>query len=555
MNALTCSTLGEAVQALPPEVSVTYPHSGERLDATALDRASARFARRLIDSGVRPGEVVGLLAPTCPEVLVCLMGIVRAGAAASLLPSAPGEPSSTAERLAPAVEAAGMQHLVTHRECADAARALRERCPGLTAVDAHAGTLGGTSPVTEESLPVTEEPLPPVSADDLAVVQFTSGSTSAPKGVMLPHSTVLAGLRAIVDSARITSEDVMVTWVPHFHDMGLFGPLAVLLAGGSVYAVPPLEFVRRPGKVLGLLAETGGTMLTGPDFSYRRLAAAATPEVTADLDLSRWRLAFNGAEPVRAATVDAFRTRTAPAHAPASTMYPVYGMAEATLAVAFPVPGTEARVVHLDSAHLADHHRALPVSPDHPRAKALVSVGQPVAGLSLRLVDDTGEVCGPGELGEIQICGPAVTTGYFRDPAATAEVFDGPWLRTGDLGLQLDGDLFVTGRRKEMIIVNGQNHFPEDVEALARRQPGVHQKRCIAFSDHAGERLAVAAEIAPDCDPETVAAHIHRAITDRLGLAAVRVHPVAPGWLPRTTSGKWQRGRVRELLAEHALPR
>ncbi|MEU9197922.1 AMP-binding protein [Streptomyces hundungensis] len=539
MRTLDCSTLCDAVRALAPEVSVAYPRTGERLDAADLDTASARFAHRLVEAEVRPGEVVGLLSLTGPQVLVGLLGIVRAGAAASMFPTTASTPEREAERLAPAVDAAGMRHLVVHPDCVGTARALQDLRPALTVVAAD-GAAAPSSPGR----------LPRVSPEDLAVVQFTSGSTSAPKGVMLSHATVLAGLRAIATSAEMGRDDVMVTWVPHFHDMGLFGPLAVLFAGGSVHVIPPLEFVRRPGKVLRLLAEAGATLLTGPDFSYQRLAAAATPELTAELDLSRWRLAFNGAEPVQAATVDAFSTRMTAAGVAPSTMYPVYGMAEATLAITFPTPGTPPRIVHLDRRRLSEDGLAVQMPSDHPLAKPLVSVGRPVLGMRLRLVDTAGATCGPGQLGEIQISGPAVTTGYYGAPAATAEAFDGPWLRTGDLGVQLDGDLFVTGRRKEMIVVNGQNHFPEDAEGLTRELPGVHRGRCVAYADTVRERLTVAVEIAPGSDPDHVAGQVHRTICERLGTASVHVHPLRPGWLPRTTSGKWQRGLVRELLAD-----
>lgn len=543
MHPLDCPTLCDAVRALHPAVSVTYPHTGDRLDAAGLDTAATRFAHHLLAAGVRPGDVVGLLAPTSPLALTGLFGIVRAGAAASMFPTHGTAPDREAERLAPAIDAAGMRHLVAHPDCAQTADALRELRPDLTIV---------TDPAAG---PVPTGRLPRVAPDDLAVVQFTSGSTSAPKGVMLTHATVLAGLRAIVASSAITDRDVMVSWAPHFHDLGLFGPLSVIFAGGRVHLLPPLEFLRRPARILRLMSETGGTMLTGPDFSYQRLAAAATPEAVAGLDLTRWRLAYNGAEPVRAATVQEFTTRLAPAGLAPSVMYPVYGMAEATLAVTFPTPGSEPRTVHLDRRLLAGQSRAVEVPPTHPDAKALVSVGRPVQDLELRLVDTDGVQCGPGRLGEIQIAGPAVTSGYYRAPAANAEAFDGRWLRTGDLGVQLDGELYVTGRRKEMIIVNGQNLFPEDAEHLVRDLPGVHRGHCVAFADDAREALALAVEIAPGHTPDAVVAAVRRTLADRLGLAAVQVHPVRPGRLPRTTSGKWQRGLLREQLAAGAAAR
>ncbi|MFI6642479.1 AMP-binding protein [Streptomyces sp. NPDC050504] len=543
------TTLCDLPRALGPRAAVLFPHTGEQLTANGLDEASARFAHRLLSAGVRPGEVVGLLTPTAPEVFVGLFGIVRAGAAVSMLPSSPGPPEHEAQRLAPTVDAARMRHLVVHTACAETAHALRELRPNLRLVPADRTRTDDTGGPAGLAGPAPADRLPAVAPEDLAVVQFTSGSTSAPKGVVLSHSTVLAGLRAIVESAGMTSRDALVSWVPHFHDMGLFGPLAVLLAGGPAHVVPPLEFLRRPAGVLRLLSETRATLLTGPDFSYLRLAAVATEQALEGLDLSHMRLAFNGAEPVQAATMDALSARLAPAGFSATAAYPVYGMAEATLAVAFPRPGSRPRVVHLDRGHLADHGLAVVVPPGHPQAKALVSVGRPVQGMRLRLVDTEGAECEPGRLGEIQIAGPAVTSGYYGAPAATAEAFDGPWLRTGDLGLQLGGDLFVTGRHKEMIIVNGRNHFPEDAENIAREQPGVHRRNCVAYADETHNRLTVAVEVTPGGDPEAVAARIHRVLTDRLGLAAVQVHPLPPGTLPRTTSGKWQRGLVRKLLA------
>ncbi|AYG78389.1 Long-chain-fatty-acid--AMP ligase FadD26 [Streptomyces hundungensis] len=283
-----------------------------------------------------------------------------------------------------------------------------------------------------------------------------------------------------------------------------------------------------------LVAPAIVAIVLGVGFSLlnQRLAAAATSELTAELDLSRWRLALNGAEPVRAATVDAFSTRMTAAGVAPSTMYPVYGMAEATLAITFPTPGTAPRIVHLDRRHLSEDGLAVEMPSDHPLAKPLVSVGRPVLGIRLRLVDTAGATRGPGRLGEIQISGPAVTTGYYGAPAATAETFDGPWLRTGDLGLQLDGDLFVTGRRKEMISVNGQNHFPEDAESLTRVLPGVHRGRCVAYADTVRERLTVAVEIAPGSDPDHVAGQVHRTICERLGTASVHVHPLPPAGCP-----------------------
>ncbi|GIG68823.1 AMP-binding protein [Phytomonospora endophytica] len=536
-HALDCATLAEVPARLGPRASAVYPGTRESLTPADFDAGSARWAHGLLAAGVRAGEVVGLLLPTCPEVLLGLFGVVRAGAAAAMLAPHSADPEVAAERLAPAVRQARMRFLIAHPDHVAVARALASRCASLTVLDTDVEAPGAGA-------------LPEVGADDLAVVQFTSGSTGRPKGVMLTHAAVMAGLRAITTTSAFTERDVMVTWAPHFHDLGLFGLLSILLAGGEAQVLSPLAFMRRPAGTLRLLSDTGGTLMTGPDFSYRKIVAAATPAALGGLDLSRWRLAYNGAEPVRADTVADFQQSLAGAGVSGSVMYPVYGMAEATLAVTFPEPGTAPRIVHVDRATLADDGLAVQVPSGQAGAKALVGVGRPVTGMRVRVLDEAGSVCPQGRAGEIQIAGPAVTSGYLHDAAATAAAFDGSWLRTGDLGFCLDGDLFIAGRRKEMIIVRGQNHFPEDVEDLVRASPDVHRGRCVAFADADSEHIVVVAELRPKADHAAVTTGLRVAVADRLGLAAVRVHAVRPGWLPTTSSGKWQRDLARRRLSE-----
>ena len=537
--ALDRATLAEVPSAFGPGVSLTYPGTGDRLTGAELDLASARLARGLLARGIGRGDVVGLLLPTSPDVHIGLFGVLRAGAAASMLAPPSIAPERGAELLAPTVRRARMRYLIAHPDHAELGTALAGLCPGLTVLGTDAGTPGSGA-------------LPKVAPGDLAVVQFTSGSTGNPKGVMLPHSVVMAGLRAIVETSAFTERDVMVSWAPHFHDLGLFGVLAVLLAGGRAQVLSPLAFLYRPLSVLRLLAENAGTLLTGPDFSYRRILSKLDAETAAGLDLSRWRLAYNGAEPVRADTVADFQRGLAPAGVAPSVMYPVYGMAEATLAITFPPLGAVPRVVHVDRALLADQGLVRPLPEGHEQAKPLVAVGRPVHGMRVRLIDDSGRSCPEGTVGEIQIAGPAVTTGYLHDPEATARAFDGEWLRTGDLGFLLDGDLFIAGRRKEMIVLHGQNHFPEDVEDLARAHPGVHRGRCVAFADGETETIVVVAEVPRSFDPAAVTADLRVAVAEGLGLARVDVHAVKPGWIPQTSSGKWQRDLARRRIGELA---
>lgn len=546
---LSGDTLSECLtnyaRSAPRAVSA-FPMTGERLTAGELDEAATGAAHGFLAAGVRPGELVGIVAPTSARFLTSFFGVVRAGAAASVLPlsTGVGGKQATAKRIASIARAAGMRHLLVESSFAELGAALREVMPEVDLVDASDHAPGGL------------HSLPSIAADDLAVVQFTSGSTNAPKGVLLPHRTVVAGLLACVLSGEFSPDDVFVQWVPIFHDMGLIGLFSHLLNGADVHVFPPSTFLRRPWHVLDYFAEHRGTVLTGPNFSYDHLMDSVDGEHIACLDLSSWRLAFNGAEPVSAATVRRFAEVFASAGVRDSVMYPAYGMAEATLSISYPEPGSVARIVTVDRDALGTAARVVPA--DHPRAKELVSVGKPVEGMRIRVVAEHGGECADGELGEIQISGPAVTTGYYQAPQLTAAAFDGQWFRTGDLGFWMGSELFVGGRAREMIIVRGQNYFPEDVEAIARQTSGVHRGRCLAFSDTApdiGEHIVVVLEAdARRQDTEQLRSAVARRVAADLGLAAIRVHVVKPSWLTRTTSGKWQRALARKRLAELSRP-
>jgi acyl-CoA synthetase (AMP-forming)/AMP-acid ligase II len=533
---LSGETLGESLALLAkaaPGTRARFPTAGDEITAAELDLAATAAAQEFLRAGVRPGEVVGVLLPTTARFLTTIYGLWRAGAAVSVLPvqAGFGDVTGTAHRLARITAAAGMRHLVLDPDHADIGAALQEVATGLTLV-----------PPPEPSGTGDSRALPTVDPDALAIVQFTSGSTSLPKGVMLPHTTAMAGLRACVVSGAFSPDDVFVQWVPTFHDMGLIGLQSTWLNGADVHVFAPTTFLRRPVAVLEYFAEHRGTMLTGPNFSYDYLLDNVPADRLAALDLSAWRKAFNGAEPVSASTVRRFTETLAPCGVAASVMYPVYGMAEATLSISYPDPADTARVRAVDRNELAGTGAVRTVAEDAPSAKPVVSVGRPVHGIDLRVVRENGAIGQDGELGEIQISGPSVTTGYFRNPAATEAAFDNGWLRTGDLGFLLDGELYVTGRRKEMVVVHGQNFFPDDVESIARSVPGVYRRRCIAFSDTdagGGERIGVIVETS--ADPDVVREEVRRRVAAELDLSRVQVYPVQPRWLPRTTSGKWQR--------------
>jgi fatty-acyl-CoA synthase len=544
-------TLGESLSLLAgaaPGSVAAFPAAGDQITSPELDGASVRRAHAFLSAGIEPGALVGVLVPTDATFLVTIFALWRAGAAVSVLPAEAGfgDGTAAAARIARIVRMTGMRHLVLDPAHLPVGQLLRELVPELTILDPRAPAACSSGQ------------LPAVEPESLAIVQFTSGSTSAPKGVMLPHRTVMAGLRACVVSGAFSPDDVFVQWVPVFHDMGLIGLLSHWLNGADVHAFTPVAFLRRPARLLEYFAARGATVLTGPNFSYDHLLDAMAPDQLAALDLSSWRLAFNGAEPVSATTVRRFTEAFAASGVGESVMYPVYGMAEATLSISYPRPGEVPRIVAVDRNELAagGSVRALPgIGPGAGAgagagAKEVVSVGRPVHGVQVRIRGGDGESLRNGRLGEIQIRGDAVTPGYYGDPASTRQLFDDGWLRTGDLGFQLDDDLFVTGRLKEMIIVHGQNFFPEDVEAIARNVPGVYRRRCVAVAeqtDDACERAAVIVESASAADE--IRAEVARRVAAELGLAQVRVHVVKPRWLTRTTSGKWQRALAAKRVA------
>lgn len=540
MSPFTAANLPEALRSWAvarPEQRLVFPELGTELRIDRLQEAASRFAGTLARAGVGRGDVVGLLSATGPQVLLGVFGVTATGAAVSVLPIPPlmSSPEATVRKLVGFLDAADMRYLLTdpaQRPLADLVCTTRPETTvlELPAVDAVDG------PVFDASA---------VRGDDIAIIQYTSGSTSQPKGVVLRHSTVLAGIRSIGVSAQITPDDVFVQWVPHFHDMGLFGWLAYLLHGAATHTFSPGAFIRRPAAFLSYLAEHRGTVTCGPDFGYDLLLAAVDDVAAARLDLSAWRLAFNGSEPVSAATVERFTRRFAAAGVRPSTMFPVYGMAEATLAITFPEVGAISPVLHVDRSRLTNAGEVRLVAASDPDAKAVVAVGQPIDGMELRLVDAAGTPVGDSELAEIEIRGAAVTDGYYRNPEATAALWHGDWRRTGDLGFRHGGQLYVAGRIKDMVIVNGANFFAQDVEAVVRDVPGVYRGRCVAVPDDA-EHLTVVAETKSPHEP--LADEVRRRVSAELGLSAVRVHLVRPGALPRTTSGKYQRAKARELI-------
>ncbi|MEW1740667.1 AMP-binding protein [Nocardia beijingensis] len=532
------------IAAARPAVAATFWSVAETVHYAELHRRSLVAATALHRREIRRGEPVGILSPNAPEFLTCLFGVTAAGGAATPLPLPAGARAASGypRKLAAVIAAAGMRTIVVSHRFADLA-ALIGAALDVELVDS-ATLLAGHD--------ATPEALPALTGDDAAIVQFTSGSTATPKGVRLTHRNVLSGLASIRTGIDLSLEDQGGFWLPLFHDMGLFGTLSAILRGIPAHVWSPLSFVKDPARWLAEFAAGGTTITAMPNFGYEALLAAVPAERVRDYDLSRWRIAFNGAEPISRDVVVAFCERFAPAGFRPATMFGVYGMAEATLAVTFPPLGRAPVFEWVDRAALSDDAVARPVPSDAPGARPVAAVGTPVARMRLRVVaPGEDRDLADGEVGEILIRGDAVTDGYLTaDPARVAGLFTDGWLRTGDLGYLRHGELFVTGRCKDMITVRGVNYYAQDVEAAVRDLDGVYKGRCTAAidPDDADVIALIAESERTGADADALTEVIRARVSAELGLVAVRVHLVAPRSIPRTSSGKLQRLAARDLL-------
>jgi acyl-CoA synthetase (AMP-forming)/AMP-acid ligase II len=416
------------------------------------------------------------------------------------------------------------------------------------------GMLPGGAPVSVVSPGELDGPAcspEPPRPDDLALIQYTSGSTSRPRGVALTHANLVANTRDIVEALELTAEDRKVTWLPLFHDMGLIGGvLSPLEAGSPIRLLTPGAFVRRPVRWLKAISEFGGSLSTAPNFGYQLCVERIAEDELQGLDLRCWRRALNGAEPVRPETLSAFERKFARVGFAPTAFMPVYGLAETTLAAAFTPLGRGVRMEDVDAEALGAG-RAEPAREGRP-SRRIVSCGRGFPGSEIRVVDPTdGTPLPERREGEITLCGGGVMQGYFEDPEATEEMLRDGWLWTGDLGYVADGELYVTGRRKAVLIRAGRKYHATDLEKAAEGVPGVRRGCSAAFSVEGAAREQLVLVVEPSRsagDLAELAERVATAVAESEGLRPDRVYVAPPRSVPKTSSGKVQRGACRELL-------
>jgi fatty-acyl-CoA synthase len=511
-----------------------------RLGFEDLARRADGAAAVLREFGVRRGDRVCLLAPTSADLLVALWAVWAAGGVVVVLssPPRPSDLQGHAVELRRRVEQASARLLLV---ADDVATLLPESVDG---VPVH--RLGELSQ-NAASAPV------PVAQDELALLQFTSGTTARSRAVALTHGQVMSNVSALSDALDLSSADRGVSWLPVFHDMGMIIMIVAVAHAAELALLPTEDFARRPGCWMDAVSSFHATITVSPSSGY----ALATKDLRwrpRDLDLSALRIAGNGAEPIDPTVLHAFATAAAVHGMDPLALCPMYGLAELTLAATVVRPRTPTRELSVCRDDLERRATVHELPANDLRRRRLVSCGRPVPGTLIEIREGSARLP-ERQVGEIHVSSPSTMLGYWRDPTGTREALSDGWLRTGDLGFLDDGELVVCGRAKDMIIVGGRNLYPEDYEQLAAGIEGVRRGNVVAFGLPEHERMVVVVEsrlATPQA--QLLAAELLNDMTKKLSHAPEEVVVVRAGTIPKTSSGKVQRDRCRQRYRAEDLP-
>jgi 1-acyl-sn-glycerol-3-phosphate acyltransferase len=518
-----------------------------RIDALAV-------AAGLTERGYSVGDAVAIMLPTGSEFFAAFYGALYAGCVPVPLypPARPSQLEDHLRRIAGILQNAEARLLITVGQAKPLAHLLRPRCMSLRTV----------ATVADLALPGGQFARPAVMADATAFLQYTSGSTGNPKGVVLSHANLLANVRAMWRASSVSSADTFLSWLPLYHDMGLIGAcIGSLYVGYRLALMSPLEFLAKPSRWLWAIHLHRATASAAPNFAYELCLNKLADAELEGLDLGCWRLAFNGAEPVSADTVERFAKRFARYGFRREAMFTVYGLAEGVLGVTFPPLGRGPLIDRVNRAALMRDAVAKPAGPDDAHALRVVSCGVPLPKHEVRVVDAAGHELPERAQGLIQFRGPSATKGYYKNPSANASLFDGDWLNTGDLGYFAAGELYLIGRQKDIIVRGGANIHPADLEAAVANLRAVRKGGVAVFpatDPRTGtERLVVLAEVR-ETDAEErrqIAAAITRLAVDQIGMPPDDIVLAPPRSVLKTSSGKIRRIACRELYEQGALNR
>jgi acyl carrier protein len=532
-----------------------YGEDGEQeLNYAAIRAGAAACAGRLAALGLQPGQAAAIMLPTGRDYLFSFFGILMAGGIPVPLypPARPAQIEEHLRRHAGILANCRAAVLITVPEAKTVALLLRAQVESLQQVLMPDDLAGGDAAFA---------PLP-AKPGDIAFLQYTSGSTGNPKGVVLTHANLVANIRAMGEAVQASANDVFVSWLPLYHDMGLIGAwFAALYLGFPTVLMSPLAFLTQPSRWLWAIHRHRGTLSGGPNFSYEFCLKRIEDAELEGLDLSCWRYAFNGAEPVSPDTLAAFARRFARYGLAASALQPVYGLAEASVGLAFPAPGTHYRIDRIERAAFQDRGLARPAAPGDAGALALPCCGRVISEHELRVVDAAGVELADRQEGRLQFRGASATSGYYRNPEQTKQLFAGAWLDTGDLAYLADGELYLSGRAKDVIIRGGRNLYPYELEQAVGALPGI-RKGCVAVfasSDPANgtERVVVLAETRENgADAlDALRRSINDCAVDLIGMPADDIVLAPPHTVLKTSSGKIRRAASREYYESGASAR
>lgn len=524
---------------------------GETISYGELWREAGKVAAGLQRSGLAPGEAVMIMLPTGRSYFFTFFGVLLAGGVpVPVYP--PGRIKQLEEHLRRhgAIAAncrAGT--IITMKEAKSFSQLIHRQITTLEHITTFADIVqaGRNTPLMRPSL----------SAQNTALLQYTSGSTGRPKGVVLSHANLLANIRAMGRTIGVSGEDVFVSWLPLYHDMGLIGAwLGSLYFGCPLIIMSPLTFLAGPIRWLRAVSRYRGTLSAAPNFAYEFCAGRINDADLADLELDSWRCAFNGAEAVSPLTMKKFSDRFASCGFREETMMPVYGLAESSVGLAFPPLHRKPRVDCIRRRQLTYRGLAVKCSPDYPEHVCLASSGLPLPGHQIRIVDDGGRELPDRQEGFIQFTGPSATSGYFHNPEQTAKLFQGKWLNSGDKGYIADGEIFITGRSKDIIIKAGRNIYPVELEEAIGKITGIREGNVAVFAGIAPEtgteKLIVLAETRKRKQDARAGLRsmVNGIVSDITGSAPDEVILAPPNTVLKTSSGKIRRSAVRELYEQ-----